>query len=73
MLSPRRSAQLGLSAASLALVTSITILIAGSSDPSKAPANISSVVPAGQVAPLANSPIASIQSDDHVSLASDKR
>jgi len=58
MLSPRRSAQLGLSAASLTLVTSVAILIAGSSDPNKAPANVTSLNAPSQVSSLASSQIA---------------
>jgi hypothetical protein len=71
MLSPRRSAQLGLSAASLTLVTCITILIAGSSDPSKAPADISPSVSTAHAMPLASSQFVSSQSDQsqHVALA----
>jgi hypothetical protein len=35
MLSPRRSAQLGLGAASLILVASVAVLVAGAADPNK--------------------------------------
>jgi hypothetical protein len=71
MLSPRRSAQLGLSAASLTLVTSIAILIAGSSDPAKAPADVNSVSSSAQVAPLASGTIVPSQPDQaqHFALA----
>ncbi len=70
MLSPRHSAQLGLSAASITLVASITILIVGSSDPSKAPANVLSDSPTSHVTPLADGQLVSMQSapDQHLTM-----
>jgi hypothetical protein len=70
MFSPRRRAQLALGAASLILVASITVLIAGSSDTSK-----NNVVPSGQsqVTPLANSQLESMQSDLAQRIASAKQ
>jgi hypothetical protein len=71
MLSARHSAQLGLSAASLTLVTSIAILIAGSSDPAKAPANVPHVATSSQVTPLGSSQLMTTASDQsqHVAIA----
>jgi hypothetical protein len=71
MLSARHTAQLGLSAASLTLVTSIAILITGSSNPAKAPANVPSVSASAHVAPLASGQFSSATSDQsqHVALA----
>jgi hypothetical protein len=63
MLSPRRSAQLGLSAASLMLVTSVTVLIAGASDSGSKPSNPSSRSDSAQVTPLASGQFGPLQSD----------
>jgi hypothetical protein len=66
MLSPRRTAQLCLAAATLTLVTTITVLVAGSSDEN----NNSAVArqPAAQVTPLATGQLDTLQS-----VASSKR
>jgi hypothetical protein len=61
MMSARRTAQLGLGAACLTLVTSITVLVAGSVEPS----NTGSVTPSvssSHVTPLASGQLASFQS-----------
>jgi len=63
MLSSRRIAQLGLSAASLTLVTSVTILIAGSAQPEKAPASVTPTVPSAHVAPIAVTSFNGVQTD----------
>jgi len=71
MLSPRRCAQLGLSAASLTLVTSITVLVAGAAESSRI--NNRPVVDiASHVTPLASGQIQSIQSDTPQATASSK-
>jgi hypothetical protein len=63
MLSPRRTAQLGLGAASLMLVTTITVLVAGSSEPSNSSDKASAASPpAAQVTPLATGQLDSLQS-----------
>jgi hypothetical protein len=57
MLSPRHSALLGLSFASLTLVSCAAILIAGSADPAKAPANISpAIISPANISPTDISP-----------------
>ena len=60
MLSPRRVAQLGLSAACLALVTSVTVLIAGASD-MDSNSNAPLVVSPHAAPPLADSQINGMQ------------
>jgi hypothetical protein len=63
MLTPRRSAQLGLGGACLVLVSSVAVLVAGGSDAGRElPSNSGFTAPA--VAPaLSNTPAASLQSD----------
>lgn len=63
MLSPRRSAQLGLSAASLMLVTTVTVLIAGASDSGQKPAAAASVNHSSHITPLASGQVGSLPSD----------
>jgi hypothetical protein len=71
MLSPRRIAQLGLSAACLTLVTSITVLVAGASD-RKTSAQPATDGPA-QVTPLATGQLDSMQSNLSQPIASAKQ
>jgi hypothetical protein len=73
MLSPRRSAQLGLGAACLTLVTSITVLIAGSSDPNQSQKTAPEIAPPPHVAPLATGELESLQGDLNQPLASAKQ
>jgi len=66
MLSPRHLAQLGLSAACLTLVTSITVLVAGASDTGRSTSEQST---ASHVTPLATG----LQSDLSQPAAHDKQ
>ena len=59
MLSPRRSAQLGLSAACLLLVACVTILVAGAAQPPKAPPQQQAVENGAHVTPLATGQLGS--------------
>ena len=72
MLSPRRSAQLGLSAACLTLVTCITVLVAGSNEPNH---NTNSQIAStsSRVAPLASSQLGALQANLAQQIAIDKR
>jgi hypothetical protein len=73
MLSPRRSAQLGLGAACLTLVTSITVLVAGSSDPNQNESPAKENTQTRHVAPLATGQLESLQADLNQPLASAKQ
>jgi len=61
MFTPRRSAQLALGAASLTLVTCITVLVAGSTE--SAGSSSSASVVASHVSPLASSQLVNIQAN----------
>ncbi len=64
MMSARRTAQLGLGAACLTLVASVTVLIAGSVDgPDDHAATPSASASTTHVAPLASSQLESFQTD----------
>jgi hypothetical protein len=71
MLSPRRSAQLGLGVACLILVSSVAVLVAGAADSADTNANnaVSSVTPAVMPTPADNSLMAvhsvKLPSDQH--------
>jgi hypothetical protein len=56
MLTPRRSAQIGLGIACLILVSSVAVLVAGAADPANSNANIevSNVTPAVTSTPVGN-------------------
>jgi hypothetical protein len=65
MLSPRRSAQLGLGIACLILVSSIAVLVAGAADPVNSQANIevSNVPAAVTQSPVGNDSLMAVHSN----------
>jgi hypothetical protein len=65
MLSPRRSAQLGLGIACLILVSSIAVLVAGAADPANSQANIEvSNIPAAIThSPVGNDSLMAVHSN----------
>jgi|HubBroStandDraft_5_1064220.scaffolds.fasta_scaffold385514_3 hypothetical protein len=65
MLSPRRSAQLGLGIACLILVSSVAVLVAGAADPANSKANIevSNVPAAVTQSPVGNDSLMAVHSN----------